>query len=157
MAKENKSLKEIAQELGTSKQTVYRIVLSLGVSEAEQDGQKRLYDADAQKRIKQAYKERQEQIDRIKRYTSEARPKYRDAELEALRERLADKEKEIERLTRETERLYQLADQAQRLQMQTEQRYQALLEVKEQEQETKQDEPQEPEPEKVSWWKKLFS
>lgn len=166
MARINKSLKEIAQELGTDKQTVYRLTLQEGISEAEIDGQRKLYDADAQRRIKQAYQARQDRYKAISaeahQRRSEAEQKHinerYEAEIESLRERLADKDKEIERLHGETERLYTLANQAQMLQMQTEQRYQALLEVKdrEQEQEQKQDEPQAQEQEHRSWWQRLF-
>lgn len=53
----NKSMKQIADELGIDKQKVYRFINNNSIKEVAQEGQTRLYDETAQSRISERFKQ----------------------------------------------------------------------------------------------------
>lgn len=123
----NKTLKQIADELGIDKQKVYRYVKKNHIKEAVQDAQVKWYDETAQEHIKSGIKKSKPH----QRATSE--PLY-----DALLKQLEIKDKQIEALQK-------ALDQEQQLHALSKQKILAL--------EKKEEDPQsEPAQQKRHWW-----
>ena len=114
----NKTTKQIADELGISKQKVYRYIKENHIKEALQDGQTKWYNETVQKRIKEHFSNNEPH----QKTTSEAR---HDVVYEALLKQLEIKDQQIENLTK-------LLDQEQQLNAINQQKILALEEKQEQ-------------------------
>lgn len=124
----NKTLKEIADELGIDKQKVYRYVKKNHISEVLQSASVKQYDEVAQKQIKQHFLENNHINETHQNHIN-------DTVFDALLKQLEEKDKQIETLQR-------LLDQEQQLNAFNQQK----IEMLEQKEEVETDE------EKKSWW-----
>ncbi len=111
----NKSLKEIADELGIDKQKVYRYIKSNHINEALQDGQVKRYDEAVQEQIKGHFSKN------VTTSRSTSKPHHEahheavnDAVVDALREELKAKNEQIRTINEaliNAQKLHLLAEQ----------------------------------------------
>ena len=87
----DKTLKQIADELGIDKQKVYRYVTKNNIKEALQSGQVKLYDETAQKQIKRYFSEKEQHHEAQQNHSN-------DTVIESLLRQLETKDKQINKL-----------------------------------------------------------
>lgn len=109
-----KSIKEIADDLGISKQKVYRWIQANHITASHQDGQTKRYDDAAQDLIKRHFSESKPHHEAHRNYINEAA-------FDALLKQLEDKDKQIAHLMT-------LLDHEQQLRMVAEQKLLAAAE-----------------------------
>jgi AcrR family transcriptional regulator len=129
---EYKTLKEIADELGISKQKVYRYVKENHINEAVQDGQVKRYDEAAQQKIKSHFSNKEPH----QRSTSEP---HQNAIYDAVLKQLEIKDRQIADLNHRLEDMQKLLDQEQKLNAFNQQKIEFL-------------EQKDNEPPKKKWW-----
>ena len=103
----NKTLKQIADELGISKQRVYRYVKENHIGEAVQDGQAKWYDEAVQNQIKSHFTKNEPHHESHQGHINEAI-------YDALVKQLEEKDKQIEYLQKaldQEQQLHALAQQ----------------------------------------------
>lgn len=125
----NKTLKEIADELGIDKQKVYRYVKKNHINEVLQSASVKQYDEVAQKQIISHFL-KQNSINEA--HQNHFKSTSNDAVYDALLKQLETKDKQIQRLQDENDNLQKLLDQEQQLNAMAQQKLQ-LLEQKQEE------------------------
>jgi len=119
----NKTLKQLADELGVDKQKLYRFVKKNCISEVHkevlQSTSPKLYDEAAQELIKQAF----EKKELHQEVHHEAHQNYiNDAVFDALLKQLEEKDKQLAAKDEQIQKLQQLVDQEQQLRLVVEQK-----------------------------------
>lgn len=97
----NKTLKQIADELGVDKQRVYRFVKKNHISEAHQSASTKLYDEAAQKLIFEAFSKDETHHEAHQKHIN-------DAVVDTLLKQLEEKDKQIEQLLKALDQAQQL-------------------------------------------------
>lgn len=147
------SQKDIADRVGTSKSTVYRIIKELGLKNATKQSQTMLYDESVLKAVRKDFEARK------LNQNSPAESVHSNDELIAqLKDDLQHEREQVANLTK-------LLDQSQKLQLNLQQQLKALKAPQEattasentnDEETTKDTEKATTEPEKLKWWQKIF-
>ena len=150
------SQKDIADRVGTSKSTVYRIIKELGLKNATKQSQTMLYDESVLKAVRKDFEARK------LNQNSPAESVHSNDELIAqLKDDLQHEREQVANLTK-------LLDQSQQLQLNLQQQIKALQAPQEataasesnsktnDEETTKDTEKAATEPEKLKWWQKIF-
>lgn len=145
-----KTVKQIADELGVSKQKVYRFIVRNHITASNEVKQSKLYDEAAEKLIKQGILEdRPYQKSHHEAHQNHTNDTVSEAVIELLRkelnqknEQLKEKDRQISEKDQQIARLQKLIDQEQQLRMVSEQKI-LLLEQHEEPNEI----------EKKKWWK----
>ena len=150
------SQKDIADRLGTSKSTVYRIIKELGLKHSTKQSQTMLYDESVLKSVKKDFENR-----KLVQGSVNESAKSNDELIAQLKDDLQHERETVENLTR-------LLDQSQQLQLSLQQQLMALKAPQEattasennskanDEETTKDTEKAATEPEKLKWWQKVF-
>lgn len=139
-----KTIKQIADELGISKQKVYRFIVRNHITASGEVKQSKLYDEEAENLIKQAFLEnKQHQKSHHEADQKRACDTVSEAVIELLRQELERKNEQLKEKDQQIAQLQKLIDQEQQLRMVTEQKF-LLLEEKAQEKVDI--------PEKKQWW-----
>lgn len=112
-----KTIKQIADEIGISKQKVYRYIQKSGIKEARQEGQVKWYDEAAQTQIKKHFSDKK----------PESRTNHHNIN-ETVLKQLEVKDKQIEALQKQLSDMQTLLDQEQKLHMIAEQKILAIEE-----------------------------
>ena len=112
-----KTIKQIADEIGISKQKVYRYIQKTGIKEARQEGQVKWYDEAAQTQIKKHFSDKK----------PESRINHHNIN-ETVLKQLEVKDKQIEALQKQLSDMQTLLDQEQKLHMIAEQKILAIEE-----------------------------
>ena len=132
----NKSLKEIADELGIDKQKVYRYIKTNHINEALQDGQVKRYDEAVQEQIKSHF------LQNTATSRSTSKPHHEavnDAVIEALKLQLKEKDEQIAESQKQITNLIEAVTNAQKLQGIAEQKLK-MIEDKTQKEESAEEE-----------------
>ena len=150
------SQKDIADRVGTSKSTVYRIIKELGLKNATKQSQTMLYDESVLKAVRKDFEARK------LNQNSPAESVHSNDELIAqLKDDLQHEREQVANLTK-------LLDQSQKLQLNLQQQLKALKAPQEattasennfkanDEETTKDTEKATTEPEKLKWWQRIF-
>lgn len=150
------SQKDIADRLGTSKSTVYRIIKELGLKNATKQSQTMLYDESVLKAVRKDFEARK------LNQNSPAESVHSNDELIAqLKDDLQHEREQVANLTK-------LLDQSQQLQLNLQQQIKALQAPQEataasesnsktnDDETTKDTEKAAKEPEKLKWWQRIF-
>ena len=150
------SQKDIADRVGTSKSTVYRIIKELGLKNATKQSQTMLYDESVLKAVRKDFEARK------LNQNSPAESVHSNDELIAqLKDDLQHEREQVANLTK-------LLDQSQKLQLNLQQQLKALKAPQKaatasennskanDEETTKDTEKATTEPEKLKWWQKIF-
>lgn len=150
------SQKDIADRVGTSKSTVYRIIKELGLKNATKQSQTMLYDESVLKAVRKDFEARK------LNQNSPAESVHSNDELIAqLKDDLQHEREQVANLTK-------LLDQSQKLQLNLQQQLKALKAPQKattasennskanDEETTKDTEKAATEPEKLKWWQKIF-
>ena len=150
------SQKDIADRLGTSKSTVYRIIKELGLKHSTKQSQTMLYDESVLKSVKKDFENR-----KLVQGSVNESAKSNDELIAQLKDDLQHERENVANLTR-------LLDQSQQLQLSLQQQLMALKAPQEattasennskanDEETTKDTEKAATEPEKLKWWQKVF-
>lgn len=150
------SQKDIADRLGTSKSTVYRIIKELGLKHSTKQSQTMLYDESVLKSVKKDFENR-----KLVQGSVNESAKSNDELIAQLKDDLQHERETVANLTR-------LLDQSQQLQLSLQQQLKALKAPQEattasennskanDEETTKDKEKAATEPEKLKWWQKVF-
>lgn len=150
------SQKDIADRVGTSKSTVYRIIKELGLKNATKQSQTMLYDESVLKAVRKDFEARK------LNQNSPAESAHSNDELIAqLKDDLQHEREQVANLTK-------LLDQSQKLQLNLQQQLKALKAPQEattasesnskanDDETTKDTEKATTEPDKLKWWQKIF-
>lgn len=150
------SQKDIADRVGTSKSTVYRIIKELGLKNATKQSQTMLYDESVLKAVRKDFEARK------LNQNSPAESVHSNDELIAqLKDDLQHEREQVANLTK-------LLDQSQKLQLNLQQQLKALKAPQEattasennskvsDDETTKDTEKATAEPDKLKWWQKIF-
>ena len=150
------SQKDIADRVGTSKSTVYRIIKELGLKNATKQSQTMLYDESVLKAVRKDFEARK------LNQNSPAESVHSNDELIAqLKDDLQHEREQVANLTK-------LLDQSQKLQLNLQQQLKALKAPQEattasennskanDDETTKDTEKAAKEPEKLKWWQRIF-
>ena len=150
------SQKDIADRIGTSKSTVYRIIKELGLKHSTKQSQTMLYDESVLKSVKKDFENR-----KLVQGSVNESAKSNDELIAQLKDDLQHERETVANLTR-------LLDQSQQLQLSLQQQLKALKAPQEattasennskanDEETTKDTEKATTEPEKLKWWQKIF-
>lgn len=150
------SQKDIADRLGTSKSTVYRIIKELGLTHSTKQSQTMLYDESVLKSVKKDFENR-----KLVQGSVNESAKSNDELIAQLKDDLQHERENVANLTR-------LLDQSQQLQLSLQQQLKALKAPQEattasennskanDEETTKDTEKATTEPDKLKWWQKIF-
>lgn len=150
------SQKDIADRIGTSKSTVYRIIKELGLKHSTKQSQTMLYDESVLKSVKKDFENR-----KLVQGSVNESAKSNDELIAQLKDDLQHERETVANLTR-------LLDQSQQLQLSLQQQIKALKAPQEattasennskvnDEETTKDTEKAATEPEKLKWWQKVF-
>lgn len=150
------SQKDIADRIGTSKSTVYRIIKELGLKHSTKQSQTMLYDESVLKSVKKDFENR-----KLVQGSVNESAKSNDELIAQLKDDLQHERETVANLTR-------LLDQSQQLQLSLQQQLKALKAPQEattasennskanDEETTKDTEKAAKEPEKLKWWQKVF-
>lgn len=150
------SQKDIADRIGTSKSTVYRIIKELGLKHSTKQSQTMLYDESVLKAVKKDFENR-----KLVQGSVNESAKSNDELIAQLKDDLQHERETVANLTR-------LLDQSQQLQLSLQQQLKALKAPQEattasennskanDEETTKDTEKAATEPEKLKWWQKVF-
>lgn len=150
------SQKDIADRIGTSKSTVYRIIKELGLKHSTKQSQTMLYDESVLKSVKKDFENR-----KLVQGSVNESAKSNDELIAQLKDDLQHERENVANLTR-------LLDQSQQLQLSLQQQIKALKAPQEattasennskanDEETTKDTEKAATEPEKLKWWQKVF-
>ena len=170
MNQKSYSIKQMADELGVSKQRVYRCIKKQCISEAHREvvngNNVMMYDYDTFLKIskfielstsfdeahREAHREAVEQP-----FQPDNQPK-NDSDLlrEVLLKQIEEKDQQIRKLTEELNKVHQLLDQEQQLRLISEQNILKLEEEKKKESPKEVVEQSEQQPEKISFWSRIF-
>lgn len=150
------SQKDIADRLGTSKSTVYRIIKELGLTHSTKQSQTMLYDESVLKSVKKDFENR-----KLVQGSVNESAKSNDELIAQLKDDLQHERENVANLTR-------LLDQSQQLQLSLQQQIKALKAPQEatttsennskanDDETTKNTEKATTEPDKLKWWQKIF-
>lgn len=150
------SQKDIADRLGTSKSTVYRIIKELGLTHSTKQSQTMLYDESVLKSVKKDFENR-----KLVQGSVNESAKSNDELIAQLKDDLQHERENVANLTR-------LLDQSQQLQLSLQQQLKALKAPQEattasednskanDDETTKDTEKATTEPDKLKWWQKIF-
>ncbi|MHC3514610.1 hypothetical protein ACWAS6_10775 (plasmid) [Limosilactobacillus reuteri] len=150
------SQKDIADRVGTSKSTVYRIIKELGLKNATKQSQTMLYDESVLKAVRKDFEAR-----KINQNSTTESVHSNDELIAQLKDDLQHEREQVANLTK-------LLDQSQKLQLNLQQQLKALKAPQEattasennskanDEETTKDTEKATTEPEKLKWWQKIF-
>lgn len=150
------SQKDIADRLGTSKSTVYRIIKELGLTHSTKQSQTMLYDESVLKSVKKDFENR-----KLVQGSVNESAKSNDELIAQLKDDLQHERENVANLTR-------LLDQSQQLQLSLQQQLKVLKAPQKattasennskanNEETTKDTEKAATEPEKLKWWQKIF-
>lgn len=150
------SQKDIADRLGTSKSTVYRIIKELGLKHSTKQSQTMLYDESVLKSVKKDFENR-----KLVQGSVNESAKSNDELIAQLKDDLQHERENVANLTR-------LLDQSQQLQLSLQQQIKALKAPQEatttsennskanDDETTKNTEKATTEPDKLKWWQKIF-
>lgn len=150
------SQKDIADRLGTSKSTVYRIIKELGLTHSTKQSQTMLYDESVLKSVKKDFENR-----KLVQGSVNESAKSNDELIAQLKDDLQHERENVANLTR-------LLDQSQQLQLSLQQQIKALKAPQEatttsennskanDDKTTKDTEKATTEPDKLKWWQKIF-
>ena len=150
------SQKDIADRLGTSKSTVYRIIKELGLKHSTKQSQTMLYDESVLKSVKKDFENR-----KLVQGSVNESAKSNDELIAQLKDDLQHERENVANLTR-------LLDQSQQLQLSLQQQIKALKAPQEatttsennskanDDETTKDTEKATTEPDKLKWWQKIF-
>ena len=150
------SQKDIADRLGTSKSTVYRIIKELGLTHSTKQSQPMLYDESVLKSVKKDFENR-----KLVQGSVNESAKSNDELIAQLKDDLQHERENVANLTR-------LLDQSQQLQLSLQQQIKALKAPQEattpsehnskanDDETTKNTEKATTEPDKLKWWQKIF-
>ncbi|MQB79640.1 helix-turn-helix domain-containing protein [Limosilactobacillus reuteri] len=150
------SQKDIADRLGTSKSTVYRIIKELGLTHSTKQSQTMLYDESVLKSVKKDFENR-----KLVQGSVNESAKSNDELIAQLKDDLQHERENVANLTR-------LLDQSQQLQLSLQQQIKALKAPQEatttsennskanDDETTKDTEKATTEPDKLKWWQKIF-
>ena len=150
------SQKDIADRLGTSKSTVYRIIKELGLTHSTKQSQTMLYDESVLKSVKKDFENR-----KLVQGSVNESAKSNDELIAQLKDDLQHERENVANLTR-------LLDQSQQLQLSLQQQIKALKAPQEatttsennskanDDETTKNPEKATTEPDKLKWWQKIF-
>ena len=149
-----KTVKQIADELGVSKQKVYRFIVRNHITASSEAKQSKLYDETAEKLIKQGILEsepyqkahHEAHQNHINDTLSEAVIELLRQELEQKNKQLKEKDKQISEKDQQIARLQELIHQEQQLRMVTERKFILL------EQQQDQEVPEQDMSEEKKWW-----
>lgn len=127
-----KTVKQIADELGVSKQKVYRFIVRNHITESSEVKQSKLYDETAEMIIKQgilenkSYQKSHREV--LQKNIDDTIISLLQKELEQKNEQLKEKDKQISEKDQQIAQLQKLIDQEQQLRMVTEQKFMLLEE-----------------------------
>ena len=150
------SQKDIADRLGTSKSTVYRIIKELGLKHSTKQSQTMFYDESVLKSVKKDFENR-----KLVQGSVNESAKSNDELIAQLKDDLQHERENVANLTR-------LLDQSQQLQLSLQQQLKALKAPQEattasednskanDDETTKDTEKATTEPDKLKWWQKIF-
>lgn len=150
------SQKDIADRVGTSKSTVYRIIKELGLKNATKQSQTMLYDESVLKAVRKDFEAR-----KLNQNPPAESVHSNDELIAQLKDDLQHEREQVANLTK-------LLDQSQKLQLNLQQQLKALKAPQEattasennskanDEETTKDTEKATTEPEKLKWWQKIF-
>ena len=150
------SQKDIADRVGTSKSTVYRIIKELGLTHSTKQSQTMLYDESVLKSVKKDVENR-----KLVQGSVNESAKSNDELIAQLKDDLQHERENVANLTR-------LLDQSQQLQLSLQQQIKALKAPQEatttsennskanDDETTKDTEKATTEPDKLKWWQKIF-
>ena len=150
------SQKDIADRVGTSKSTVYRIIKELGLKHSTKQCQTMLYDESVLKSVKKDFENR-----KLVQGSVNESAKSNDELIAQLKDDLQHERENVANLTR-------LLDQSQQLQLSLQQQIKALKAPQEatttsennskanDDETTKNTEKATTEPDKLKWWQKIF-
>lgn len=150
------SQKDIADRVGTSKSTVYRIIKELGLTHSTKQSQTMLYDESVLKSVKKDFENR-----KLVQGSVNESAKSNDELIAQLKDDLQHERENVANLTR-------LLDQSQQLQLSLQQQIKALKAPQEatttsennskanDDETTKDTEKATTEPDKLKWWQKIF-
>ncbi|MQB96037.1 hypothetical protein DN440_09905 [Lactobacillus reuteri] len=150
------SQKDIADRVGTSKSTVYRIIKELGLTHSTKQSQTMLYDESVLKSVKKDFENR-----KLVQGSVNESAKSNDELIAQLKDDLQHERENVANLTR-------LLDQSQQLQLSLQQQIKALKAPQEatttsennskanDDETTKNTEKATTEPDKLKWWQKIF-
>ena len=150
------SQKDIADRVGTSKSTVYRIIKELGLTHSTKQSQTMLYDESVLKSVKKDFENR-----KLVQGSVNESAKSNDELIAQLKDDLQHERENVANLTR-------LLDQSQQLQLSLQQQIKALKAPQEatttsennskanDDETTKDTEKAAKEPEKLKWWQRIF-
>ena len=150
------SQKDIADRIGTSKSTVYRIIKELGLKHSTKQSQTMLYDESVLKSVKKDFENR-----KLVQGSVNESAKSNDELIAQLKDDLQHERENVANLTR-------LLDQSQQLQLSLQQQIKALKAPQEatttsennskanDDETTKDTEKATTEPDKLKWWQKIF-
>ena len=150
------SQKDIADRVGTSKSTVYRIIKELGLKHSTKQSQTMLYDESVLKSVKKDFENR-----KLVQGSVNESAKSNDELIAQLKDDLQHERENVANLTR-------LLDQSQQLQLSLQQQIKALKAPQEatttsennskanDDETTKNTEKATTEPDKLKWWQKIF-
>lgn len=133
-----KTIKQIADELGVSKQKVYRYIVKNHITASSEVKQSKLYDDVAEKLIKQGFfKDEPHQRPRHEAHQNRINDvvcdTVSDAVFKLLRNELEQKNEQLREKDQQIEQLHKLIDQEQQLRMVTEQKLQLIEQQQDQE------------------------
>lgn len=150
------SQKDIADRVGTSKSTVYRIIKELGLKNATKQSQTMLYDESVLKAVRKDFEAR-----KINQNSTTESVHSNDELIAQLKDDLQHEREQVANLTK-------LLDQSQKLQLNLQQQLKALKAPQEattasennskanDEETTKDTEKTTTEPDKLKWWQRIF-
>lgn len=150
------SQKDIADRVGTSKSTVYRIIKELGLKNATKQSQTMLYDESVLKAVRKDFEAR-----KLNQNSSAESVHSNDELIAQLKDDLQHEREQVANLTK-------LLDQSQKLQLNLQQQLKALKAPQEattasennskanDDETTKDTEKAAKEPEKLKWWQRIF-
>ena len=150
------SQKDIADRVGTSKSTVYRIIKELGLKHSTKQSQTMLYDESVLKSVKKDFENR-----KLVQGAASESSRSNDELIAQLKDDLQHEREQVANLTK-------LLDQSQQLQLNLQQQIKALQAPQEataasesnsktnDDETTKDTEKAAKEPEKLKWWQRIF-
>lgn len=129
-----KTIKQIADELGVSKQKVYRFIVKNHITASSEMKQSKLYDEAVEKLIKQGFSANEpHQKPHHEVHQNHINDAVSEAVIELLRQELEQKNEQLKEKDRQIAQLQKLIDQEQQLHMVTERKFQLLEQQQEQE------------------------
>lgn len=129
-----KTIKQIADELGVSKQKVYRFIVRNHITASSEVKQSKLYDKAAEMLIKQGILEDEPyQKSHHEAHQNHINDTVSEAVIELLRQEMERKNEQLKEKDRQIGQLQKLIDQEQQLRMVTEQKFMLLEQQKNQE------------------------